>query len=245
MYTASLLQCETFNLCTTEYQPSVYTDSMQRYFLLFLILLSGLILSCEKLKGITTKERIAIKAKRWYKTNYEGKLNKHPLFSGSPDWENAIVRNNKIYVPLSLESNAAYKLVTTIQTVYAKPFLLLTQNYDLNFKESLIVFFDTTAASKPSKILTSSYYALYDTAHTLKGKNLPFRQIREMPAGYNYEVENTCECDSIDVFLPIVYDDGIRRNVLIYSYERCFNYLYNYRAYARGGTTSDFGDFLK
>ncbi|PKV48540.1 hypothetical protein ATE84_0540 [Aquimarina sp. MAR_2010_214] len=107
------------------------------------LLITFLMIGCQKDELPIVEDGLSQKAKSWYEKNQSKELANNFFFYGKPDWENFNKIGSDIYFPIISELENDEDQVSKDYGEswrYIKPYLILSQNGENNFIESLKVF---------------------------------------------------------------------------------------------------------
>ncbi len=201
---------------------------------IFFLLISFLLIGCQKDQMIDQEPTTIDVVKSWYANNHNPRFDENPYFSGQPDWSNYFQIEGQIYIPLvSLSYNTSrnqLKISDLENKVYAKPYLVLQEKSQNEFKESLQVFLTSNESNFESNTtMLGLSYLKYGYDNKTEGKSLGFFQskkekidpsIAKLPH-LNAPIVKT-DCDTFYVVQTTTSSEGYVQNVeIIATFEVC------------------------
>lgn len=199
-----------------------------------------LLLNCQKEEALTSPEQQKInEVMSWYQKTKKFPIEQNNFFQGNPDWEKAIILNEKMYVPFDKENITLEKkdIDTNQPKIYSYLFFNLKND---ELKPNLKVF------------LNKKHTFFSDFKEKLKLPYLLYNEENKLVTSKKYyskddvEAENACE--TYGVYENWLYPDGHIESNLLYTFEVCTDDL-NWEDFDNdddgangGGGTGDLGD---
>ncbi len=201
-------------------------------FVLFLALFSG----CQNEEVSLDELSINERAQSWYEQNHSLKLDENPSFYGKPDWNNGIRVNNELHFPLIRESKVKSGVSSRTNetfdeehSVYAKSFLVLTEDEENEYEETLKVYVNTDSENlETNEEAMTSAFVRYDNNNRFIRYEFKEGESINIQVGFPSSGNSTSRmpddlggCTTIGVFMTTTYTDGTSETILLYTYEVC------------------------
>ncbi len=191
---------------------------------LVLCYLVACVVGCQKNELPTLDNDIGLKAKEWYDLNHSPTIEKNQGFYGIPDWENMLVMNGEVLVPLKVKSNSlANQLKNNNSTlIHAKSFIVLEGFNNGDFVETLRVYVSNDLNKINSKRITDLSFIEYNAANITSKfySNGEIQREIKMPS-IQKDIAARSDCNSYSVIRTDTYTDGSVEVTVLFSYLVC------------------------